>query len=69
MCIQLNLRRVIHENILRHTLNLGLPDQFIEHGDPDQLLSNCGLDAAGLERSIQNKLAACSAVKLQTTSA
>jgi 1-deoxy-D-xylulose-5-phosphate synthase len=33
-------------------LALGLPDQFIEHGDPSKLLSTCGLDAAGIEQSI-----------------
>jgi len=33
-------------------LQLGLPDQFIEHGDPAKLLSMCGLDAAGIENSI-----------------
>ncbi len=33
-------------------LNLGLPDEFIEHGDPAKLLSMCGLDAAGIEQSI-----------------
>jgi 1-deoxy-D-xylulose-5-phosphate synthase len=33
-------------------LQLGLPDQFIEHGDPAKLLSMCGLDAAGIEKSI-----------------
>ncbi|HET8693135.1 MAG TPA: 1-deoxy-D-xylulose-5-phosphate synthase [Aquabacterium sp.] len=35
---------------------LGLPDQFIEHGDPGKLLSLCGLDAAGIERSIRERL-------------
>jgi len=33
-------------------LVLGLPDRFIEHGDPAKLLALCGLDAAGIERSI-----------------
>jgi 1-deoxy-D-xylulose-5-phosphate synthase len=33
-------------------LALGLPDKFIDHGDPAKLLSMCGLDAAGIERSI-----------------
>jgi 1-deoxy-D-xylulose-5-phosphate synthase len=33
-------------------LHLGLPDEFIEHGDPAKLLSLCGLDAAGIEQSI-----------------
>ena len=33
-------------------LQLGLPDRFVEHGDPARLLSLCGLDAAGIEASI-----------------
>jgi 1-deoxy-D-xylulose-5-phosphate synthase len=33
-------------------LHLGLPDQFVEHGDPAALLARCGLDAAGIERSV-----------------
>jgi 1-deoxy-D-xylulose-5-phosphate synthase len=35
-----------------HVLQLGLPDRFIEHGDPAKLLALCGLDAAGIEASI-----------------
>ncbi|PTT89414.1 1-deoxy-D-xylulose-5-phosphate synthase, partial [Pelomonas sp. HMWF004] len=30
-------------------LQLGLPDEFVEHGDPAKLMSLCGLDAAGIE--------------------
>ncbi len=33
-------------------LVLGLPDEFIEHGDPAVLMSRCGLDSAGIEQSI-----------------
>ncbi|MDP2368343.1 1-deoxy-D-xylulose-5-phosphate synthase [Rhodoferax sp.] len=33
-------------------LQLGLPDRFVEHGDPGKLLALCGLDAAGIEASI-----------------
>jgi 1-deoxy-D-xylulose-5-phosphate synthase len=33
-------------------LTLGLPDEFIEHGDPAKLLSLCGLDAAGIEQAV-----------------
>ena len=33
-------------------LQLGLPDEFVEHGDPVKLMSLCGLDAAGIEASI-----------------
>ncbi len=36
-------------------LSLGLPDQFIEHGDQAKLLSMCGLDAAGIESSIRRR--------------
>ena len=34
-------------------LQLGLPDQFIEHGDPVKLLSLQGLDAEGIERRVR----------------
>jgi 1-deoxy-D-xylulose-5-phosphate synthase len=39
-------------------LALGLPDQFIEHGDPAKLLAMCGLDAAGIEQAILKRFAA-----------
>ena len=35
------------------TLNLGLPDQYIDHGSQDTLLAQCGLDAVGIAASIQ----------------
>ena len=42
----------------RSVLQLGLPDAFIEHGDPAKLLALQGLDAAGIEASIRKRLAA-----------
>jgi len=36
-------------------LQLGLPDHFIEHGDPAKLLALQGLDAAGIERSVRRR--------------
>jgi 1-deoxy-D-xylulose-5-phosphate synthase len=33
-------------------LTLGLPDSFVEHGDPALLLAACGLDAPGIEAAI-----------------
>jgi len=36
-------------------LHLGLPDQFIEHGDPAKLMALQGLDAPGIERSIRQR--------------
>jgi 1-deoxy-D-xylulose-5-phosphate synthase len=38
-------------------LQLGLPDAFIEHGDPVKLMAMQGLDAAGIERSIRERFA------------
>ena len=38
-------------------LMLGLPDHFVEHGDAQLLLADCGLDAAGISRSIRERLA------------
>ncbi|MEQ1593302.1 MAG: 1-deoxy-D-xylulose-5-phosphate synthase [Thiobacillaceae bacterium] len=37
-------------------LHLGLPDSFIEHGDPAQMLAACGLDAAGIETRVRARL-------------
>lgn len=36
-------------------LPLGLPDEFVEHGDPAKLLSMMGLDATGIERSVRER--------------
>ena len=38
-------------------LQLGLPDRFVEHGDPAKLLAGLGLDAQGIERSIAERFA------------
>ena len=39
-------------------LQLGLSDQFIEHGDPQRLLALQGLDAQGIEASVRQRFAA-----------
>ena len=44
--------------VLKPLLQLGLPDKFIEHGDPGTLLALQGLDADGIARSIQQRFAA-----------
>jgi 1-deoxy-D-xylulose-5-phosphate synthase len=36
-------------------LHLGLPDEFVEHGDPAKLLARAGLDAAGIEQAIRRR--------------
>jgi 1-deoxy-D-xylulose-5-phosphate synthase len=42
--------------IEKRVLLLGLPDRFIDHGDPARLLASVGLDAAGITRSVQGLL-------------
>ncbi|MFM9270404.1 1-deoxy-D-xylulose-5-phosphate synthase [Halomonas elongata] len=37
-------------------LHLGLPDVFVEHGKPAELLAECGFDAEGIEASIRCRL-------------
>jgi 1-deoxy-D-xylulose-5-phosphate synthase len=44
--------------VLAPVLQLGLPDVFVEHGDPAKLLAMCGLDAAGIEASITKRFGA-----------
>ncbi|UCD69458.1 MAG: 1-deoxy-D-xylulose-5-phosphate synthase [Betaproteobacteria bacterium] len=39
-----------------NVLQLGLPDRFVEHGDPHSLIIECGLDAAGIARSIKDHI-------------
>jgi 1-deoxy-D-xylulose-5-phosphate synthase len=46
------------ERIEIPVLQLGLPDVFVEHGDPAKLLAACGLDAAGIEQSILKRFGA-----------
>lgn len=45
------------ENRQVPVLNLGLPDCYVEHAKPAQMLAECGLDAAGLEASVRARLA------------
>ncbi|WP_114973067.1 1-deoxy-D-xylulose-5-phosphate synthase [Rhodoferax ferrireducens] len=44
--------------VLKPLLQLGLRDEFIEHGDPSKLLALQGLDAGGIEVSIRGRFEA-----------
>ncbi|WP_188113827.1 1-deoxy-D-xylulose-5-phosphate synthase [Salinicola halophyticus] len=44
------------EGIQVQVLNLGIPDAFVEHGKPAELLRDCGLDADGIEAAIRIRL-------------
>src|SRR5688572_5184914 len=37
-------------------LLLGLPDRFIDHGDPGRLLASVGLDAVGIQQAIRDTM-------------
>jgi 1-deoxy-D-xylulose-5-phosphate synthase len=43
-------------------LQLGLPDRFVEHGDPVRLMHECGLDAEGIEQSVRRRFGPALAV-------
>jgi 1-deoxy-D-xylulose-5-phosphate synthase len=36
-------------------LSLGLPNEFLEHGDPARLLAQVGLDASGIENAVRRR--------------
>jgi 1-deoxy-D-xylulose-5-phosphate synthase len=46
------------QGIERPMLHLGLPDRFVEHGDPAKLLAMLGLDDTGIEQSIRKRFGA-----------
>ena len=45
------------QNINTPIIHLGLPDTFVPHGKPDDLLQQCGLDADGIIARIEDSLA------------
>jgi len=44
-------------NKQKQVLIIGLPDRFIDHGDPGRLLASVGLDGAGIQKSIRHVIA------------
>jgi len=50
--------------IAKPVLNLGLPDTFIDQGDPVALLASVGLDAKGIAASIRARLTAAGEPRL-----
>ena len=52
------LESLQRQGIKAAVLVLGLPDRFIDHGDPVLQLADCGLDRAGILASIRARLAA-----------
>lgn len=50
------LESLMANGVIVNVLQLGLPDVFLDQGDPVQMLADCGLDKAGILKSIQDKL-------------
>jgi len=48
---------LLRAGVIKPLLQLGLADEFTEHGDPAVLLAMQGLDAAGIEASINKRFA------------
>ncbi|WP_312669220.1 transketolase C-terminal domain-containing protein, partial [Stutzerimonas nitrititolerans] len=44
------------QGLLQPILNLGLPDHYVEHAKPAQMLAECGLDEAGIEAAVRRRL-------------
>lgn len=61
-CVQGGAGSAVAEALSAAGLNtplmmLGLPDAFVEHGEPAKLLALCGLDAEGIEQAVRERRA------------
>ena len=46
---------LLKQNVTTNVMQLGLPDRFIDHGDPTAMLIECGLDKAGIVASVSER--------------
>jgi len=44
------------EAIVMPILQLSLPDHYVEHAKPSEMLAECRLDAAGIEAAVRKRL-------------
>jgi len=56
---------LMEKNIFKSVLNLGLPDQFIEHGATQDLLKKYGLNVEGILSSIKNRITTHSLLSME----
>lgn len=45
------------QGITLPVLQIGLPDRFVNHGDTNTLLAECGLDSSAIIRAVENRCA------------
>ena len=43
--------------IAQQLLQIGIPDRYIEHAKPNQMLADCGISEQGIESAIKERLA------------
>jgi len=55
------------QNLLNTLVQLGLPDKFLEQGDPAKMLADCGLDATGIVNLIRQKWSSSISLRKATT--
>ena len=55
------------ENISVPLLQLGLPDRFVDQGDPDSQLRACALDAPGLLAAVQQRVLQLNSLRQRNT--
>ena len=46
---------LLKQNVTTKVMQLGLPDCFIDHGDPAAMLVECGLDKAGIVAAVTER--------------
>ncbi len=46
---------LLKQNVATPVMQLGLPDRFVDHGDPTAMLVECGLDKAGIVASVTGR--------------
>ncbi|MEZ5506817.1 MAG: 1-deoxy-D-xylulose-5-phosphate synthase [Gammaproteobacteria bacterium] len=54
-------------NVVMPVLNLGIPDRYVDHAKPVEMLEACGLDADGIASAIQTRLKDLEQGKLSQT--
>lgn len=50
------LEYLASRGIVMTVLQLGLPDRFLDQGDPVQMLADCGLDKDGIVQAVQQRI-------------
>jgi 1-deoxy-D-xylulose-5-phosphate synthase len=48
---------LLNQNVTPSILQLGLPDKFIDHGDPLRMLADCGLNQDGIVAAVSARMA------------